>query len=249
MKSSFALVLSLAAFARAAQVVISATDGAVAYAPTPGDGSWAAIRAPGALNGGEGAFLLGQNDKGKIQISPSQAFTGFRFFGWQRSDGGIYQITFDGARAARIDVYNKDSNGDATPMELFKVDGLRNTRHVVEIVNLNDTRTPRGFGQMNFDHAVLITDDDSEPEPDPTSSSTNAPAPTSTTTTPVNTPSSTPTSTPTPTPTPSSTRTFVVEPTNSGSSPEINPGDSAVGLSSGAPFVAVLAAAAAFFAL
>ncbi|KAH7103290.1 hypothetical protein BKA62DRAFT_828485 [Auriculariales sp. MPI-PUGE-AT-0066] len=250
MKSSaVAFVLSLASAAFAGQVILSATDGAVVYSPAPGDNSWAAIKAPGALNGGAGAFLLGQNDKGKIVISPTQAFTSLEFWGWQRSDGGVYQITFDGAKAARIDVYNPKSDGNAVPMRLFKVDNLSKAKHVVEVTNLNDTRTPRGFGQMNFDHVILTTVDGDNNNAVNNTSSTSTSSSTSSTST--STSSSTTTPTPTPTPTSTTSSPVVIQPSTdspSPSDPALSPEQNTSGSASSlrGPVAAILAAAVLF---
>ncbi|KAH7103289.1 hypothetical protein BKA62DRAFT_56675 [Auriculariales sp. MPI-PUGE-AT-0066] len=160
MKNSLmTLVLSLASAAFAGKTILSATDAAVSYTPALAD-AWLVFVAPGSFNDQKGAFLVKDPNQGKIIINPTEAFTGLEFWGWQRSDGGAYQITLDGGKASRIDVYNKKSDGQAHPIRLFTIDNLSNAKHVVQLTNLNDTRPGVGkFGQMNIDHIVLTTVD------------------------------------------------------------------------------------------
>ncbi|EJD50522.1 hypothetical protein AURDEDRAFT_112165 [Auricularia subglabra TFB-10046 SS5] len=164
---AFAAVLALVHSQVAAEdIPVGAGNALIQYTPPPAKDSWISFAAPGAFNG-SGQFLLGQQDKGVITFSPPQAFVGFQFFGYQRSDGGIYSITFDGANARRIDVYNKTSTGDDAPLNLFHINDLPNTPHTVVIQNLNDARVGK-YGQMNIDHIVITTLDTPAPPPAPT---------------------------------------------------------------------------------
>lgn len=160
-------LLATASAALAAQVPIGVTNAAVTLAP-PTDSSWTVIPSPGAFNS-SGAFNINNTNVGTITIKAPIAFVGFEYWAYQRSDGGVLQITFDGAQASRIDLYNKTSTGADFPLKLFTVSNLENTEHTVVITNLNDSRVGH-FGQANMDHAVLITADppptSTDPDPD-----------------------------------------------------------------------------------
>ncbi|EJD51709.1 hypothetical protein AURDEDRAFT_111746 [Auricularia subglabra TFB-10046 SS5] len=148
-------LLATASAALAAQVPIGVTNAAVTLAPAT-DSSWTIIPSPGAFNS-SGAFNINNTNVGTITIK-APIPVGFEYWAYQRSDGGVLQITFDGAQASRIDLYNKTSTGDDFPLKLFTVSGLENTAHTVVVSNLNDSRVAH-FGQANMDHAVLITAD------------------------------------------------------------------------------------------
>lgn len=68
--------------------------------------------------------------------------------GYQRSDGGLFAISFDGDSPTQIDAYNRTAIGSDSPMLLFAKTGLSNEIHTVKITNLLDTRVSK-YGQMN----------------------------------------------------------------------------------------------------
>ncbi|KAH7106823.1 hypothetical protein BKA62DRAFT_685212 [Auriculariales sp. MPI-PUGE-AT-0066] len=147
-------------FALAGLVPLSVANSAVTLQPAPTNDAqslWAVFNAPGSFNG-SAAFYKGFDINGGITIRSPVAFVALEFWAYQRSDGGILQITFDGAQASRIDIYNSTSDGNAIPMMLFKVADLENTAHVVQITNLQDQRVGKA-GQLNMDHLVLYTQD------------------------------------------------------------------------------------------
>jgi hypothetical protein len=73
----------------------------------------------------------------------------FQFYGYQRSDGGVYSIRFDnGPDFEEINVYNVSSTGNDHPVLLYTKLGLSNAIHTVTITNLYDARTSK-YGQMN----------------------------------------------------------------------------------------------------
>lgn len=74
--------------------------------------------------------------------------TTFEFWGYQRSDAGLYSISFDGGATTQIDVFNATATGNDGPRRLFFKTGLTNAIHSVRIVNLLDSRSGK-FGQMN----------------------------------------------------------------------------------------------------
>lgn len=173
---AFAAVLALVHSQVAAEdIPVGAGNALIQYTPPPAKDTWISFAAPGAFNG-SGQFLIGSADKGVITFSPPQAFVGLQFFGYQRSDGGIYSITFDGANARRIDVYNKTSTGDDAPLNLFHINDLPNTPHTVVITNLNDARVGK-YGQMNIDHIVITTQDAPAPPPPPPAPTPDPPTP------------------------------------------------------------------------
>ena len=76
--------------------------------------------------------------------------TNFEFWGYQRSNGALYNISFDGGPFDQIDAYNASASGSDGPKQLFVKTGLSNEMHSVRIVNVFDTRPPEPqFGQMN----------------------------------------------------------------------------------------------------
>ena len=70
------------------------------------------------------------------------------FWGWQRSDGGKYEISIDDGRPVIVDYHNATSTGDDPPLRLFSKTGLTNKAHTLIIKNIEDSRFGRP-GQMN----------------------------------------------------------------------------------------------------
>lgn len=115
--------------------------------------AWAVIEAPGVFNQ-TAHFAIKDQDKAVATFMPPQAFVGFEFWGYQRSDGGLYMLSIDGKPTERIDVYNKTAGPDDAPVLLYRNVHLERKHHVVEIKNLVDPRVHKA-GQFNIDHVVI----------------------------------------------------------------------------------------------
>ncbi|KAF8310515.1 acid protease [Clavulina sp. PMI_390] len=134
----------------AVSVSVPASDASIGLSPF---GSWAEVSAPGAVSGGA-RFLLSNADEGVITYVFSTPSTSFEFWGYQRSDGALYNISFDGVHAGQIDAYNATSTGNDPPLRLYRKTGLSEEIHSVRIVNAYDKRGSK-YGQMNIDHLVI----------------------------------------------------------------------------------------------
>ncbi|EJD35114.1 hypothetical protein AURDEDRAFT_117456 [Auricularia subglabra TFB-10046 SS5] len=141
----------------------------------PADPSaWAVIKAPGVFN--ETAhFSIKDQDKAVATFMPPQSFVAFEFWGYQRSDGGLYMLSIDGKPTERIDVYNKTAGADDAPVLLYKNVHLERKHHVVEIKNLVDPRVHKA-GQFNIDHVVITAAAD-PPRSDKPEEPASTPAP------------------------------------------------------------------------
>ncbi|KZW03614.1 acid protease [Exidia glandulosa HHB12029] len=131
---------------------VGSSDAAVSYQPSDG---WAGIGAPGAFGGGDAQFLLSNADQGVVTFTFPAASSSFEFWGYKRSDGGMYSLTVDGGDAVQVDYYDPNSTGDDPPAKLYSRDDLSNDMHTVVITNVNDDRVSK-FGQMNIDHFEIV---------------------------------------------------------------------------------------------
>ncbi|KAF8314074.1 acid protease [Clavulina sp. PMI_390] len=156
MLSTAGLLLSaFIASARAApSLAIDATSASFQFFPS---GSWKEIAAPGAY-GGTSRFLLAQANMGTILITLPSASSMFQLWGYQRSDGGLYSLSFDSGSPTQVDVYNATSTGTDPPRLLYSTTNLSNSIHTINITNLYDSRTSK-YGQMNMDHIVINSAD------------------------------------------------------------------------------------------
>ncbi|KZV85227.1 hypothetical protein EXIGLDRAFT_726346 [Exidia glandulosa HHB12029] len=162
--------------------------------------AWAVLAAPGVFNQ-TAHFAIKDADKAMATFAPPQPFVGFEFWGYQRSDGGIYMLTIDGKPTARIDVYNKTAGPDDVPVLLYSNVHLERKHHIVQIQNLVDPRVHKA-GQFNIDHVVVTAAADaprteteptapSTPAPSTPSSPSSVPAPSSPSSTPISNPPAT----------------------------------------------------------
>ncbi|KZO94275.1 hypothetical protein CALVIDRAFT_565922 [Calocera viscosa TUFC12733] len=156
---------------------VPSTTSGISYLPTD---AWGPVQANGATNG-QGEFLIGDALNGKadafITYTFTQPATGFQYWGWQRSDGGLFSICFDCpptyTLGDRVDALNTSTNGNEDPRLLYSKYDLSYAIHNLTIANLFDQRatignsTNGGYGQMSLDRFVLIT-----PSTPPTTSTT-----------------------------------------------------------------------------
>ncbi|KAF8312133.1 acid protease [Clavulina sp. PMI_390] len=141
---------AIQAHAANVSVAVGASDSTIGLSPY---GSWFEVGAPGEFSGGA-RFLLSNANLGVITYVFSTPSTTFEFWGYQRSDGALYNISFDGVAAGQIDAYNATSTGSDGPRRLYLKTGLTNAVHSVRIVNVFDSRGSK-YGQMNIDHIVI----------------------------------------------------------------------------------------------
>ncbi|KZO94277.1 hypothetical protein CALVIDRAFT_600189 [Calocera viscosa TUFC12733] len=146
---------------------IPSTSGSVDFAP---NGDWFSISAPGATDG-QAEFDRGDSVHGLSQAfityTFSQPATGFQYWAYQRSDGGLFSICFDcpptSTLGDRIDALNTSTNGTEPPRLLYSKYDLSYAVHNVTIANLFDQRatinnaTNGAYGQITMDRFVLIT--------------------------------------------------------------------------------------------
>ncbi|KZT51861.1 hypothetical protein CALCODRAFT_503006 [Calocera cornea HHB12733] len=158
---------------------VPSTTSGITYSPTD---AWIPVAANGSTNG-QSEFLIGDALNGGsnafITYTFSQPATGFQYWGFQRSDGGLFSICFDCpptyTLGDRIDALNKSTNGNEPPRLLYSKYDLSYAIHNVTIANLFDSRatidnsTTGAYGQMSLDRFVLIT-----PATPPTTSSSQA---------------------------------------------------------------------------
>ncbi|KZO94278.1 hypothetical protein CALVIDRAFT_556547 [Calocera viscosa TUFC12733] len=142
----------------------SSADG-IEYAPAD---AWGAISAPGATDG-QAEFDLTDSAHGYgdsfITWTFPQPATGLEYWGYQRSDGGLFSICFDcpptSTLGDRIDALNASTNGTEPPRLLYFKYDLTYAIHNLTIANLFDQRatilgsTSGGYGQITLDRFVL----------------------------------------------------------------------------------------------
>ncbi|KZT51859.1 hypothetical protein CALCODRAFT_521087 [Calocera cornea HHB12733] len=157
---------------------VPSTTPDIGFAP---NGDWFGIAAPGATNG-QAKFDRGDAtglSQAFITYTFSQPATGFEYWGYQRSDGGLFSICFDCAPTStlgdRIDALNTSTNGTEPPRLLYSKYDLSYAVHNLTIANLFDQRATIGnatngaYGQITMDRFVLIS-----PATPPSSSSSTA---------------------------------------------------------------------------
>lgn len=143
--------------------------------------AWAVIDAPGVFNV-TAHFAIKDQDKVIATFAAPQPYVGFEFWGYQRSDGGMYALLIDGVSVGPIDVYNKTAGQNDPPVLLYKNNHLERKHHLVQLRNLVDSRVHKA-GQFNIDHVVITAAadaprTDTEPtQPAPTQPSTVIAAP------------------------------------------------------------------------
>ncbi|KZT51856.1 hypothetical protein CALCODRAFT_521085 [Calocera cornea HHB12733] len=158
----------------------SQTNG-ITYSPSD---AWDPLNSPGAT-GGSAMFdltdeLHGYSDAFITWTFPQPA-TGFEYWAYQRSDGGLFSICFDCSPTStlgdRIDALNASTNGTESPRLLYAKYDLPYAVHNLTIANLFDSRatilgsTSGGYGQITLDRFVLEAPLD--PPPTTTTSTTS----------------------------------------------------------------------------
>jgi len=163
--------------AQTINTTVPSTSSGITYLPTD---AWVPVAANGSTNG-QSEFLIGDNLDGLadafITYTFSQPATGFQYWGYQRSNGGLFSICFDCpptyTLGDRIDALNASTDGTEDPRLLYSKYDLSYAIHNLTIANLFDSRatingngTSGGYGQMSLDRFVLIS-----PSTPPTTSS------------------------------------------------------------------------------
>jgi len=145
----------------------SGTLGISAFTP-PDTTVWYMLDAPGATNG-QAMFDHGSASVGaqaSIAWTFPQAATGFEFWGWQRSGGGLANACFDCADSSvpgvQFNYMNTLSTGSAIPSILYYNYSLAYGVHNITLTNLYDARDIHTdkFGQMSLDRFVLLVPQD-----------------------------------------------------------------------------------------
>jgi len=102
-----------------------------------------------------------------IDMRSAVPATGFEYWAYQRSAGGLLSICFDcptnPTAGAQINLLNPDAGDNSSPQLLYSVYNLSWAQHNVSITNLFDPTageqidSPGMYGQMSLDRFVLIT--------------------------------------------------------------------------------------------
>ncbi|EJD37929.1 acid protease [Auricularia subglabra TFB-10046 SS5] len=140
--------LVAAAVSALGPVYYSSSDPSVSYLPSD---AFFTYNAPGGYDDKTHFLSDGKRCNTSITFVFPQPSATFKFYGYQRPDGGKYSITVDNEPTTTVDYYNVTSGGDYGPLLIFSRAGLPNAQHTVRITNIFDARFGN-CGQSGIDH-------------------------------------------------------------------------------------------------